>query len=500
MPQLLARMDDSGWMTPAMAEVLNPLPPLPYDDNYVNNQARTLEKLLSDAGAPARVIGHVRLPSHTLLVVQPGHTGRLANRRQVTVDDVKAALPRLGPALEADTIDVMAEVEGAPGAFGVLVRSANHRPLVLRSLLMQPGFQQAQSRSCVVFGLDLKQSVVVEDLFALPHLLVLGASAARVHFLHTTLVTLMLFNTPAELQMALVSKEPQQFRAFTGSPHFLGRPLGGLEETRLAVQRMVEEIALREQLFSQHNAADLDAFNVQAETNRESLLPRMILALDTAIDGDKAAASLAQLAQRGPRVGVHLIVVSESSEALPAEVREAFGARLALRGATADLKGLPLQGMPMRFIDALLLKAERDATPLELCIVPPEEVAAVVGYWTRAARQRETERAGVSTPAVEGSAVAGPLPEPDLFIPLEVGEEPPPPFIGAAQTMEVILPRARALAAYLGWLSAGPLRDVLGLSEQQAVNVMDQLRAEGLLEPKMAPTLRYQRLSAPPGE
>ncbi|GAB4454429.1 MAG: hypothetical protein Kow00120_24270 [Anaerolineae bacterium] len=483
-------------MTPAMAEVLGPLPPLPYDDDFVNAQAKTLEKVLGEIKAPVRVIGHVRLPSHTLLVVQPGHTGRLGNRRQVTPEDVKAALSQVGVALEAEVIDVIVSVEGAPGAFGVLVRNAKHRPLVLRSLLMQPGFQQAAPRTSLVFGLDLIQSVVVDDLVALAHLLVLGGSAARVHFLHTSLATLMLFNTPAELRLTLASKEPQHFRAFASALHLTGPILGSAEDARKMLEEIDAELEQRKGLFEQKRATDLDAYNSQADNSDETPLPRRVVLLDCLLDG-VSGEPLARLVKQGPRVGVHLIGVTENADLLPADVRDSFGAQLVLRGAAAELKGLPLQGLPMRFVDALYLKGE-DATPLELCIAPAEEVAAIVAYWVRAGQQREAQR---SAPPAEAAASPGPPPtRSETFIAMEVGEAQPPPLMEAAQTMETILPRARALAAYLGWLSAGPLREVLGLTEKQAASVMDQLRAEGLLEPKVAPTLRYRRLDTPPGE
>lgn len=501
MPQLLARMDDSGWLTPAMAEMLNPLPPLPYDDSFVNAQAKALEETIAAGGLRLRVIGHARLPSHTLFAVQARMTGRLGNRRQASVEDVKAMLPQIAQRLEAEAIDVMAPLEGAPGAMGVLVRNARHRPLTLRTLLMQPSFQQFDQSLCLVLGLDLKQAVVVRSLLDVAHLLVLGTASSRLHFLHSVLVTLMLFNTPSELQLMLVGKEAHVFGPFSDSPHLVEHPLSGLEGARQAMERLAGEMDQRLARFEEKGVADLAAYNAWAATSSaETALPRVLLILDSVLCGDQASL-LTRLVQGGPRAGLHLIVVCESTAALPPETVELFRARLVLRGAAADLKGLPLQGVPMRFADALLLEGQRALTPLEQCVVAADEIAAVVGYWTRSANQR----AGVPEPAPtfeEAMPVApdgDPFAEPDIFIPLEVGAEPPPPLAGTAQNMEMVLRRARALAAYLGWLSVGPLRDILDLSESQARSVMDQLKAEGLLEPKMAPTLRYQRLGEPPG-
>jgi S-DNA-T family DNA segregation ATPase FtsK/SpoIIIE len=502
MPQLLARIDDSGWLTPAMADVLNPLPALPYDEAFVGEQTTKLVRVLSEAEAPVRVIGRVALPSHTLFAVQPGMTGRRGSRRQVTMGDVRAALPKVARALEADAVGVLEVLHGVEDAFGLLVRNAKHRPLVLRSLLMQPGFQESASSTCLAFGLDLEQSVVVRDLVGLPHLLILGTSAAKTHFLHAALVTLMLFSTPAELQIVLVGSDGQAFRPYVSSPHLMGRPLNGLREGQLALQHLAGQVSRREQLFDQKGTADLSAYNAQVRAGGEKPLPRMLLVLDAVSDKawadnqDAWATPLAQLLERGPRAGLHLMMVSDSSKALPAGMAEAFGARLVVRSVAAEIEGLPLEGVPIRFVDTFLVEGDGEVTPVEQCAVLDEEIASVVGYWKHAAEQQTAEEEGAVQPAPAGEAE--PPAATETYIAMEVGAEPPPPLSEAAQAIDVVMPRARALAAYLGWLSAGPLREVLGLTEQQAQSVMDQLRAEGLLEPKMALTLRYQRLSEPP--
>jgi hypothetical protein len=51
------------------------------------------------------------------------------------------------------------------------------------------------------------------------------------------------------------------------------------------------------------------------------------------------------------------------------------------------------------------------------------------------------------------------------------------------------------LAAYLGWLSIGPLIDVLEQSPQDARATLKALQEAGLLEAGESPMLRFMRLS-----
>jgi hypothetical protein len=79
---------------------------------------------------------------------------------------------------------------------------------------------------------------------------------------------------------------------------------------------------------------------------------------------------------------------------------------------------------------------------------------------------------------------------------------PPPTHEALVRATELLAPwqsshtRARALAAYLGWLSIGPLRDVLELSEAEAHRVILDLQAGGLLEAGDGPIWRFTRLNS----
>ncbi|MBN1285775.1 MAG: hypothetical protein JXB47_10280 [Anaerolineae bacterium] len=502
MPQLLTRMDDAGWLTPAIAEVLAPLPPRPFDDAAVAEQARAIERAAAEAQVPVRIMGRGALPSHTMFVVQPGEVGRLRNRREVTLDQVREALPKLAEALDAE-VDILPHLDRAPDAFGLLVRYAEHRPLVLRSLLMQPGFQESAAPTTLALGINLQQVVVARDLVALRHLLILGAGAPKTHYIHSLLVTLLLFNTPAELQLALVGGDPAGFQPYLGMPHLVGRPLSGLEAGRVALQRMAKEVNRREALFKDAGADDLEAYNARLRASGAATLPRTLLVIDPVSDPEWTAdpqgwaPALGHYLDRGARTGMHALVTAQAGAALPPGMLDLFGARLVLRSAGGELAGLDLADVPLKFVDALLVEGDQaKATPVGQCAAPSDDIASLKGYWQQAA-QKHTAAAPAGAPDIGAVSGAGLTGEPEGIV-TDISGDIVRPASEMEVLQDVILPRARALAAYLGWLSAGPLRDILGVNERQAETIMRQLREEGLLEPKLAPALRFRRLSEPP--
>jgi hypothetical protein len=61
-----------------------------------------------------------------------------------------------------------------------------------------------------------------------------------------------------------------------------------------------------------------------------------------------------------------------------------------------------------------------------------------------------------------------------------------------------ILGQAQALAAYLGWIGIGPLRDVLGLPTGEARAILAALQSIGVIETGDGPVLRFVRLAENP--
>ena len=73
-----------------------------------------------------------------------------------------------------------------------------------------------------------------------------------------------------------------------------------------------------------------------------------------------------------------------------------------------------------------------------------------------------------------------------------------PETVDRMEMDDEILATAGALAAYLGWLGQGPLRDVLKLSADDAEKTIRILLADGLLEAGDGPVWRFARLSDAP--
>ena len=155
MPQLLSRMDDAGWLTPAIAEILDSLPPLPYDERFRREQAALLQKRLNDSGVPARVVRVGVFPSLTLYALQSSGSRRRGAQAAVTAERIAEVVPRLKEALRAEEVGVVPSLRRSPDFWKRVTSSLQMRVLTslntkLRSLvsrMLRRRFISAMMRS-----------------------------------------------------------------------------------------------------------------------------------------------------------------------------------------------------------------------------------------------------------------------------------------------------------------------------------------------------------------
>ncbi len=129
-----------------------------------------------------------------------------------------------------------------------------------------------------------------------------------------------------------------------------------------------------------------------------------------------------------------------------------------------------------RFTDAFLIDGQHgEVIPVELSAVSPTELRAVVTYWQSAHAHRGAETLSNLVRDVR-----------------DTGE------YSAATTTTLDSPidqRAAMLAAYLGWLSISALRDIYGISDSDASQIIQRLQASGVVETGSSPLLRFVRLA-----
>lgn len=514
MPQLLSRRDESGWLTPSIADVMDSLPNLPFDEQFRREQAATIQRRLNDLGVNVRVVRVGAFFSHTLFVLQPGPRRR-GFQGDPRAEDVARHTARLQEALGAEAVGVVPALSSTSSYIGVLVKMSRNVPLPLRSLFLTNAFQSAEPFTLLALGLDLTQQLAARDFARLPHLLVHGPIAAAQQTLQALLLNLVLFNTPAELRLAMMTLVHEQresaLDALVQMPHNLGQRLRSADESLKLLDGMLKECHRRQQVFANHHVDGFEDYNAQVRGQVDKTLPRLVIVMENLLHDDWLALRdrwqemLAEILSLGGQVGIHILATAYRGDdrPLPGFLQDIFPTRLVLRQA-ADVNRLWRYDflLPEAFVDAFLLVEEAGSPlPLTLPHTADSEVERVVAYWQHMSAQHTAEGGAVrggpasdpSEAASGGADQAGrglsrPTPSPEVLV--RAADALTPDDIRQA--------RAQALGAYLGWLGVGPLRDVLGMSEDEALDMLTMLHQIGVLEAGEGPVWRFIRLATPP--
>jgi hypothetical protein len=532
MPDLYSRMDDSNWLTPSIAEILDQGATPPGGDGSIREHMLTIQRELTDLETPAKIINVRSMPSYTLYVARPETIGRIGNRKTVTPNEIRRSLARIAENHNDWMIGFIPKLQEDEGAIGILLRTTAHRPLSLRRLLVRGNFRSATSYHSFTMGITLEQELIVKDLNSVRHLLVVGGDNSKLHFLRSLMLTLILLNTPSELRVIVAGKGADNFKVLMALPHSLGKLITQGDGLHKILDGLSKEAIRRQVSFNELNAKSLDEYNRLARERNKTTLPRVLVLIDSLADiewedsRDDLVLITLNLLKISTDLGIHLILTVPDGNRLP-EFEPLMPTQIVMRSVGKAYQEQLTDFHPslMRFIDAFVVDKSNSSvqiTPVELCSTANNELISAVTYWQQN-RQQRTNEVPVDTPVSGKTGVTDLLTIPEMPIETSQGtisfQAPPisrqttmlvgPNTSGVAtlepletedemQTSEVqplesnkVLQQATALSAYLGWLSIGALMDVLSLSEDDADNILEELKRQRILENSNSPTPRF---------
>jgi hypothetical protein len=524
MPELYSRMDDANWLTPSIADILEQGAPPPGGDGSIRDYMLTIQRELADLETPAKIINVRSMPSYTLYVARPETVGRLGNRRTVTPQEIRRSLARIAESHSDWLLGFIPRLQEDENSVGILLRTSAHRPLSLRRLLVRGNFRAAPAFHSFTLGITLEQNLIVRDFTTTPHLLIVGADNAKLHFLRSLLLTLVLLNTPSELRIIMAGRGVDNLKALIASPHSLGRIVNEGQSLQKILDGLATEARRRAEVFEELGVNTLDEYNAATRETKRSHLPHILVVLDAVTDPEwddirsSLQESLLRFINSQQDYGIHFFVTIPDPDQ-EKTIQQAIHTHVVMRAHARGFADQVPDFHPslLRFVDAMVLEHQGDRntiTPVELCSTSNTELINGIAYWQQTRQQRQLETR-------PDNPISGRTGVTDLLSFPEPGEEaltPPTreltgthaassaptvtqdvvqPSQATTQTAPTEVPdisaNAIALAAYLGWLSPGALTDIFGISRDYAEILIEHLKSQGVLEQAPHPTPRFLR-------
>jgi hypothetical protein len=426
MPELFSRMDNLNWLTPPVAEILDQGSTPPGGDGSIRERMLMIQRELDELDTPARIVNVRSNPSYTLYIARPETVGRSGSRHTITSDEIKQSIKKIAENHKDWLLGFIPQLREDDTTVGILIRTDEHRPMSLRRLLVRTAFRKHPSTLAFVLGITLEQQIIIDSIDTIGHMLIVGKDKAKQHFIRSTLLSLIMLNTPSELRVAIAGESSDAYKYLVGAPHALGHILTSPNEGKRIIDGLIKEIQRRKQSLRDEGVSNIIEYNNLADQLGKSEFPRIVMILDSLTDESwqsdikSWSTSISELLINGAQVGIHLIIAvdDESNLELPTESLNEIALKVVMRASSKDISvGLPhFHVSLLRFIDAFVFDKkdtqDRDIIPVELCAISNSEIKNVVEYWRQMSKQRYQDvQAAKSSTKTRITGILNPPPE-----------------------------------------------------------------------------------------
>ena len=176
----------------------------------------------------------------------------------------------------------------------------------LRKLIFQKDFN---NKLLIPLGIDSDNEKYYIDLIDKSGLFISGETGSgKSIFLNDIIISLLLKNSPKELQLILIDSKNVEFNIYNELPHIFNRKITNINDSLIYLK---EEIEKRRILFASNKVKKIEEYN----QNSQELLPHLVLIIDETELPDNCIGHkelISDILSDGYKFGIHLILATSS--------------------------------------------------------------------------------------------------------------------------------------------------------------------------------------------
>lgn len=274
----------------------------------VLNDAKALEKTLTDFGVQAKVMQIDIGPTITRYELQPSPGVKVSKIVNLT-DDIALNLAASGLRIEAPI----------PGkaAVGIEVPNQDTSAVYIRELLAEDIFRSFSSSLAFAVGKDIAGKALVSDIAKMPHMLIAGATGSGKSVCINSIIASILYKaTPEEVRLILIDPKVVELNIYNGIPHLLIPVVTDPKKAAGALNWAVQEMTERYKKFAECNVRDIGGYNELFQDQSDKKMPQILVIIDELADlmmvsPHEVEDAICRLAQMARAAGIHLIVATQ---------------------------------------------------------------------------------------------------------------------------------------------------------------------------------------------
>ncbi|MGY3703227.1 cell division protein FtsK [Vagococcus martis] len=296
-------------------ELLNDIPLTDQSAEYklVEKNVKVLEQTFDSFGVDAKVVRASLGPSVTKFEIQPA-VGVKVSKIVGLTDDLALALAAKDIRMEAPIpgksligIEVPNQTTSMVSFRDVVESENNHDDLLLE----------------VPLGRSISGEVMTADLTKMPHLLIAGSTGSGKSVCINTIISSILMKAkPHQVKMMMIDPKMVELNVYNGVPHLLTPVVTNPRKAAQALQKVVEEMERRYELFAGFGVRNMNGYNDMVKKHNQttgenkSSLPYIVVIVDELADlmmvaSNEVEDAIIRLAQMARAAGIHMILATQ---------------------------------------------------------------------------------------------------------------------------------------------------------------------------------------------
>ena len=360
-------------------------------NNFTRANKETLERVLNDFQIKGQVVEiHIGPAVTQYEVVVPAGT---------KVSRILSINKEIALALAAKDVRIQAPIPGK-STIGVEIPNPNISMVKIKEVLGSRDFEQKGSKVLVALGKDIMGKTQAMDIAKTPHLLVAGSTGSgKSVCINTMLASILMRYRPDEVKLMLVDPKKVELSNYNGVPHLLCPVVTDPKKASIMLQKIVQEMEDRYNLFSDKGVKNIGTYNewVEKENNKHpetqiKKMPYVVVIIDELADlmlvaSKEVEDSIMRITQMARAAGIHLIVATQrpSTDVITGVVKANIPSRISFAVAS-QIDSRTILDMPGA--EKLLGKGDMlflpmgENVPIRIqgCFISDNEIAKVIDY------------------------------------------------------------------------------------------------------------------------
>ena len=283
---------------------------------FIEKNIILLENVLKDFGIIAKVVEVNSGPSVTQyeLEVQSG----------TKLNKILSINREISLALAKKDVRIQAPIPGK-NTVGIEIANDEVRPVSLREIMESIPSNKSSSKLLVALGKNIMGRSVYCEIDKTPHLLVAGATGSGKSVCINCIIASILMRTkPDEVKLMLVDPKKVELSMYNGIPHLMMPVVTDPKKANIALQKIVHEMEMRYDLFSEKNVKNISTYNAWVEKENEKLpndakikkMHYIVVIVDELADlmlvaSKEVEDSIMRITQMARAAGIHLIIATQ---------------------------------------------------------------------------------------------------------------------------------------------------------------------------------------------